>query len=383
MGGSAGTGGQAQSKCPDGACQPGMENCGTCQEDCCPVAPIVHAPQWGQQFTAGQSIHIAWYAVTNGKRYFVAACSKADMSACEHLIDGIPAGQISYDLYGLPVGIWYISVRAAPWDETGWGHYSQPVQFYVTQAQTQFCQPNQYYQTSCCQGGSGGQYCNSSGSAYGECQGCPSPVYWYRDIDMDGYGNPYQSTMSVSQPYGYVHDSTDCNDANANVHPYATEVCSNSVDDDCDGLVDEGCVIPPNTANVSVEFSGQTWAPPIISGSWSSRAWSPLPGCSQTATTAICQFQVPTAEIGSMVFQIDLGSFRYWGDASGVSPAPCIAPAAASAMHSSSLTVLGMLTLQVNGQPWLMTLCANTSPKPSGVGCDASGNYPYYNSCAD
>jgi hypothetical protein len=33
----------------------------------------------------------------------------------------------------------------------------------------------------------------------------------------------------------------DCNDGNASVHPGAAEICGNKVDDNCNGLVDEGC----------------------------------------------------------------------------------------------------------------------------------------------
>src|SRR5262249_47340910 len=40
-------------------------------------------------------------------------------------------------------------------------------------------------------------------------------------------------------PAGYTNVATDCNDANAGVHPGATEAC-NGIDDNCTGGVDEG-----------------------------------------------------------------------------------------------------------------------------------------------
>ena len=33
----------------------------------------------------------------------------------------------------------------------------------------------------------------------------------------------------------------DCDDTNPNIYPGHREICDNNVDDDCDGLVDEGC----------------------------------------------------------------------------------------------------------------------------------------------
>ena len=44
-----------------------------------------------------------------------------------------------------------------------------------------------------------------------------------------------------TQPYGYVANSTDCNDALAAVNPGATELC-NSADDNCSGAADEGLI---------------------------------------------------------------------------------------------------------------------------------------------
>ncbi|MBK9402403.1 MAG: DUF2341 domain-containing protein [Bacteroidetes bacterium] len=63
---------------------------------------------------------------------------------------------------------------------------------------------------------------------------------FYADVDTDSYGDPSSSTQSclVSLP-GYVTDNTDCNDANPGIYPGATETC-NSIDDDCNGLTDDG-----------------------------------------------------------------------------------------------------------------------------------------------
>ena len=50
------------------------------------------------------------------------------------------------------------------------------------------------------------------------------------DLDGDGYGWPGS--------YCCLHPEPDCNDADPAIHPYATEVCNNGKDDDCDGLID-------------------------------------------------------------------------------------------------------------------------------------------------
>ncbi len=59
----------------------------------------------------------------------------------------------------------------------------------------------------------------------------------FRDEDGDGYGT--NQTGSVCPDWeGWAVRRGDCNDRNENVNPSATEVC-NSIDDDCDGGVDE------------------------------------------------------------------------------------------------------------------------------------------------
>ncbi|MEW6079315.1 MAG: PilC/PilY family type IV pilus protein [Thermodesulfobacteriota bacterium] len=70
-------------------------------------------------------------------------------------------------------------------------------------------------------------------------EGCTT---WYQDADVDGYGNPGVSTVSIAQPAGYVQDGTDCDDTNAGVNPSLPEVCGDGLDNNCSGGADEGCL---------------------------------------------------------------------------------------------------------------------------------------------
>ncbi|MCE2846928.1 MAG: T9SS type A sorting domain-containing protein, partial [Sphingobacteriales bacterium] len=68
-----------------------------------------------------------------------------------------------------------------------------------------------------------------------------STVY-YVDNDGDGYGSVSFTTNSCNgAPSGHVSISGDCDDSNASINPGVTEVC-NSIDDNCDGSIDNGLV---------------------------------------------------------------------------------------------------------------------------------------------
>lgn len=65
---------------------------------------------------------------------------------------------------------------------------------------------------------------------------------WYWDLDGDGFGNPASETISAAQPIGYVMNDIDCDDnalTGANINIFSYENPINSIDDDCDGIIDE------------------------------------------------------------------------------------------------------------------------------------------------
>ncbi len=65
---------------------------------------------------------------------------------------------------------------------------------------------------------------------------------YYQDADGDGYGKDGVTKTGCSAPAGYVDNNGDCNDTNPAMHPAATEIC-NSLDDNCNGLIDEGLAL--------------------------------------------------------------------------------------------------------------------------------------------
>jgi len=66
---------------------------------------------------------------------------------------------------------------------------------------------------------------------------------WYPDADGDSYGDGEPGSgergCEVQGAAGWVADASDCDDADATIHPRAEETCD-GVDQDCDGVVDNG-----------------------------------------------------------------------------------------------------------------------------------------------
>lgn len=64
---------------------------------------------------------------------------------------------------------------------------------------------------------------------------------FYPDVDADGYGAKTGLIRSIEAVPGYVQNNRDCDDNSSRIFPGATETLD-SIDNDCDGAIDEGFV---------------------------------------------------------------------------------------------------------------------------------------------
>ena len=79
---------------------------------------------------------------------------------------------------------------------------------------------------------------------------------WYPDTDSDGYGAIGSVAVDAcDQPSGYVDEASDCDDGDSGVSPSASEVCD-SVDNDCDGSVDEESAVDADTYYLDADSDG-------------------------------------------------------------------------------------------------------------------------------
>ncbi len=60
---------------------------------------------------------------------------------------------------------------------------------------------------------------------------------WFADADLDGFGDPGNTTPACSQPDGYLPDDDDCDDGDFLVNPDGVELCDD-IDNDCNGDID-------------------------------------------------------------------------------------------------------------------------------------------------
>jgi len=61
----------------------------------------------------------------------------------------------------------------------------------------------------------------------------------YLDADMDGFGDADSSIIVFGELAGYVNNNLDCIDTLNSINPASAEICD-GIDNDCDGLIDDG-----------------------------------------------------------------------------------------------------------------------------------------------
>ena len=81
--------------------------------------------------------------------------------------------------------------------------------------------------------------------------------YYFLDKDGDAYGDNYSPVWvptGVTPPANFVVESNDCNDNSSNIHPGATEICGDVIDQDCNGT-DLEC------GNLNIDGDGDGYSP--------------------------------------------------------------------------------------------------------------------------
>lgn len=63
----------------------------------------------------------------------------------------------------------------------------------------------------------------------------------YDDLDGDTFGDPSTGRLGCEGDRGTVLNGDDCNDTDPRIFPLNPEVCINDLDEDCDGVADDGC----------------------------------------------------------------------------------------------------------------------------------------------
>ena len=78
---------------------------------------------------------------------------------------------------------------------------------------------------------------------------------WYADADGDGYGDASASVDACEWPAGYSANGDDCDDNSAATSPAAYEICD-SVDNNCDGSIDEAGALNATTWYADTDADG-------------------------------------------------------------------------------------------------------------------------------
>ncbi len=119
---------------------------------------------------------------------------------------------------------------------------------------------------------------------------------FFQDRDQDAYGG--QSASACTAPTGYVSSGGDCNDLHSLVNPGQSEICSDGLDNNCNGLTDE--------TNCSIDSDGDGYG--TADGDCDDSNGNINPGETEICTDSIdnnCNGQTDSHDSACTVFDLD------------------------------------------------------------------------------
>jgi hypothetical protein len=127
------------------------------------------------------------------------------------------------------------------------------------------------------------------------------------DADGDGYGDPAEVAPACGVVDGFADNTWDCDDADAGLHPDVPEVVGNSLDDDCDGWVDE-LAVPGQYATLVDALAAAQDGDVVQLGPGLYPATLDLTGRDLTLAGSGCDRTVLYADGGGTVVRADAGT---------------------------------------------------------------------------